>query len=447
MPDSVETQELSELHYFETNPPPPTLAEHRRLTKDFIAYHVAQNRRVVLVSSGGTTVPLENQTVRFIDNFSAGTRGATSAEYFLEAGYAVIFLHRQFSLLPYSRHYSHSTNCFLDFLEEAFSTTTTIPTISSGANSNRRADQMETELGEPRIQVPQQYRTPMLTVLRKYRRAKAQNLLLLLPFTTITSYLFTLREVAMCMRPLGAMAMFYLAAAVSDFFVPPSRMVEHKIQSGEVPKELLAGGDSKAGEKAEGTAPPPAAEVKVKVIEEAPPAAPSSPSSSSLSPSGPQPSKPSGRVSQKLVIDLDPVPKFLKKLVDAWAPDAMIVSFKLETDPSLLLYKCRQSLDRYSHHLVIGNLLNTRKHEVVFVDHKGEQWIRLPSHRDHQQEQQPKGDLGKGRTIVEGEEEEIESIIIPECVKRHEELMMRKSVERVGRRAAEDAEAAGGAGR
>ena len=54
------------------------------------------------MTSGGTTVPLERQTVRFIDNFSAGTRGATSAEYFLEAGYAVIFLHRQFSLLPYS---------------------------------------------------------------------------------------------------------------------------------------------------------------------------------------------------------------------------------------------------------------------------------------------------------------------------------------------------------
>jgi hypothetical protein len=40
------------------------------------------------------------------------------AEYFIEAGYAVIFLHRKFSLLPYSRHYSHTTNCFLDFMAE-----------------------------------------------------------------------------------------------------------------------------------------------------------------------------------------------------------------------------------------------------------------------------------------------------------------------------------------
>lgn len=32
---------------------------------------------------GGTTVPLEKNTVRFIDNFSSGARGAASAEHFL----------------------------------------------------------------------------------------------------------------------------------------------------------------------------------------------------------------------------------------------------------------------------------------------------------------------------------------------------------------------------
>jgi len=39
-------------------------------------------------------IPLEHNTVRFVDNFSAGTRGSVSAEYFLEQGYAVIFMHR-----------------------------------------------------------------------------------------------------------------------------------------------------------------------------------------------------------------------------------------------------------------------------------------------------------------------------------------------------------------
>jgi phosphopantothenate-cysteine ligase len=62
-------------------------------------------------------VPLENQTVRYLDNFSAGTRGATSAEYFLDAGYAVIFLHRQYSLRPFSRHYTHTKESIFDMLE------------------------------------------------------------------------------------------------------------------------------------------------------------------------------------------------------------------------------------------------------------------------------------------------------------------------------------------
>ena len=41
-------------------------------------------RPLVCVTSGGTTVPLEKRCVRFIDNFSGGTRGALSTEAFLE---------------------------------------------------------------------------------------------------------------------------------------------------------------------------------------------------------------------------------------------------------------------------------------------------------------------------------------------------------------------------
>jgi phosphopantothenate-cysteine ligase len=70
----------------------------------------------------------------------------------------------------------------------------------------------------------------MLTVLGKYNAAKSKNLLLILPFTTITDYLFELRFVAHRMRLLGPNGLFYLAAAVSDFFVSPRRMAEHKIR-------------------------------------------------------------------------------------------------------------------------------------------------------------------------------------------------------------------------
>lgn len=284
-----------------------------------------EQRRVVLITSGGTTVPLENQTVRFIDNFSAGTRGATSAEYFLEHGYAVIFLHRQYSLLPYSRHYSHSTNCFLDFLREG---------------------------PDESVVVNEEYRSQMISVLRKYRRAREDRMLLLLPFTTITDYLWSLREIATLMRPLGSRALLYLAAAVSDFFIPRDRLAEHKIQS----SEPNAGGWSQEKNTLNNR---------------------SMRSTSAIGGDGIKDSQ-----QKKLVVDLDPVPKFLKRLVEGWAPEGMIVSFKLETDPTLLVFKAQQALDRYSHHLVIGNLLSTRKWEVVFIaPGQVERWIRVPRQR------------------------------------------------------------------
>ena len=51
---------------------------------EFVAAQQAAGRLVACVTSGGTTVPLERNCVRFIDNFSRGTRGALSVEQFVE---------------------------------------------------------------------------------------------------------------------------------------------------------------------------------------------------------------------------------------------------------------------------------------------------------------------------------------------------------------------------
>lgn len=311
IPDFPVAEISDEDQYFRSHQPPKYLSEIEAQLQRFIQYHIdTTNKPIVLVTSGGTTVPLENNTVRFIDNFSAGTRGATSAEYFLENGYAVIFLHREFSLLPYSRHYSHTTNCFLDYMTD-------------------RNDKVE---------INPKFAEEMLVVLRKYNAAKSSNSLLLIPFTTVNQYLYTLKSVSEGLQPLESRALFYLAAAVSDFFLPQSRMPQHKIQS---------------------------------------------------------------QATGKLIVDLEQVPKFLRRLVDNWAPGAMIVSFKLETDNSILIKKAKTALDRYSHQLVIGNLLQTRKKEVVFVTPQSEDWVKLSA---KQQEQNV----------------EIESIIIPEVIVQHQ---------------------------
>jgi phosphopantothenate-cysteine ligase len=101
--------------YFHHFSPPSSLADTQKAVRDFAAHNRSRGLNLVLVTSGGTTVPLENNTVRFVDNFSIGRRGSSSAEYFLEEGYAVVFLHRQHSLQPFSRQFDRDN--FLEYLQ------------------------------------------------------------------------------------------------------------------------------------------------------------------------------------------------------------------------------------------------------------------------------------------------------------------------------------------
>ncbi|KAJ7468110.1 DNA/pantothenate metabolism flavoprotein [Mycena latifolia] len=292
MPDPTPT--FSAEAYFASQPAPPLLAQDLAGVQEFVARQAAQNRNVVLVTSGGTTVPLELNVVRFLDNFSAGTRGATSAEYFLKAGYAVIFMHRQFSLQPFSRHYSHSTNPFLDFLALEGEGDAGKGTV--GITPAKRAD------------------ADLLAVLTAYKRVQAAGTLHTLTFVTVDDYLWLLRAVSQTLSALRRRAMYYLAAAVSDFFLPRQKMSEHKIQSGK----------------------------------------------------------------GSLHIEMDQVPKVLKPMVEEWTRDGYIVSFKLETDARLLIPKARAALERYGHQVVIGNELHTRKVQVVFVERKRKPLPPLP---------------------------------------------------------------------
>ena len=114
-------------------------------------------------------------------------------------------MHRQFSLQPFSRHYSHSTNPFLDFLEIE-------PATSKDPN--------------PQISVTPETRQDLLEVLTAYKSVQASGTLHTLTFVTVNDYLWLLRAVSQELSILlKRKAMFYLAAAVSDFFLPKQKMV------------------------------------------------------------------------------------------------------------------------------------------------------------------------------------------------------------------------------
>lgn len=50
-------------------------------------------------------------------------------------------------------------------------------------------------------------------------------------------------------------------------------------------------------------------------------------------------------------ISLQLVPKVLKPLVSSWVPNAFVVSFKLETDESMVIKKAQEALKKYNHHI------------------------------------------------------------------------------------------------
>lgn len=53
-------------------------------------------------------------------------------------------------------------------------------------------------------------------------------------------------------------------------------------------------------------------------------------------------------------------------LTQQWAPQALVVSFKLETDEGILLDKARGAMTNYKVHAVVANILHTRK-DVVYL--------------------------------------------------------------------------------
>ena len=96
------------------------------------------------------------------------------------------------------------------------------------------------ESGDKGVSVKAEHVEKILKHLKSYESAQEDGLLLEVPFTTLSEYLWLLR--ACCengLRPLGKAAGLYLAAAVADFYIPSKDMPEHKMQSAEGAPEVI----------------------------------------------------------------------------------------------------------------------------------------------------------------------------------------------------------------
>ncbi len=171
----------------------------------FIKHHVAHSSvPVVLITSGGTKVPLEKNTVRFIDNFSQGTRGASSAESFLAEGFAVLFLHRTGSMMPFSK-----------------ATTEYCPTKTSILPKIQRKQDVSNTL---LLSATSKERSRLMKESEAFCMGVEHQFYLPVEFETLEEYLQLLEAASRAMSSLQERASIYLAAAVSDFYIPEDKV-------------------------------------------------------------------------------------------------------------------------------------------------------------------------------------------------------------------------------
>ncbi|XLT50414.1 hypothetical protein HN873_043018 [Arachis hypogaea] len=134
------------------------------------------DKRIVCVTSGGTTAPLEQRCVRYVDNFSSGHRGATFTEY--------LFLHLLLFLFL-------SMKLFLGYL------------FSDLLEGNEYYVAGYVEFREA-------YSKAVKTAIVDHHAAVDSGLRLKLPFSTIFEYLQMLQIISKPMKDIGPSVMFYL---------------------------------------------------------------------------------------------------------------------------------------------------------------------------------------------------------------------------------------------
>lgn len=307
----------------------------------FIVHHATHHRPIAFVSSGGTAADLEVHSVRCLDNFSTGLRGAVSVEEFLARGYAVIHLWRRGSASPFARVLSqhlgieaanHGLNVEslgrLFAIEGEDDDDELVKTVLEAEQDPWLTDSTPHNVSFEEVKRPSKdvvglnrtvvHSTRVHKALRERSKALQEGRLLTIPFRSVEEYIAKLQICAEGLNVCQSLTIFYLAAAVSDFYVPRSERSEHKIQS-----------TGNSGEEG-------------------------------------------------LVLKLKPVPKVISALRRTWAPNAFVVTFKLETDQDILRQKAERAVERYGCHMVIGNLLQSR-HKKVWVLTPEDQRVKNPT--------------------------------------------------------------------
>lgn len=181
--------------------------------------------------------------------------------------------------------------------------------------------------------------TTLQATIRTYKHIHQQGLLLTINFEAVDDYLQKLQLCSEAISIAGPLGLVYLAAAVSDFYIPREKQAVHKIQSRDYGIKSQASSSSNVSFVSEEESNSGDSNMQV-------------------------------QSDNTLTLTLYPVPKIVPTLRKVWCPNAFVVGFKLETDATILRQKSVIAMEKNNVHLVIGNELATR-YEKVFILSRG----------------------------------------------------------------------------
>ncbi|KAJ1610253.1 putative phosphopantothenoylcysteine synthetase [Cryptosporidium canis] len=226
--------------------------------------------------------------VRCIDNISTGTRGAYSAEYFLKLGFSVVFFHRRGSHLPFTVDLPSKYDLLLTF-GDSFNSTECYSSF------------FKDEKIKKIVRASQNF-------------MKYSERIFFMEFGSVYEYINGIENIISYCTELSTKIIFFLAAAVSDFYIPNNLLSINKISAD---SNLALNIDN-------------------------------------------EPQVPT------ITLELYSTPKcaqFIRKKL----PDCFLVLFKLETEEETLYQKSDKLLIMYNANVICANLLQSRRDSVTII--------------------------------------------------------------------------------
>ncbi|KAI9921119.1 hypothetical protein PsorP6_002656 [Peronosclerospora sorghi] len=316
--------------FFSKTPPDPRwrLSAVQKQTEEFIATQLAgQCRGIALITSGAAIVPLDPENDTFVDTVPhvQEQQGPACAEYLLQLGYAVIFIHRENSLRPFTRHFQKyiQNGAFMDMF-----CLQNNGLVLSGVN------------------ISQQLQLQKITQLY----AECRTRILDLSFTSVQQYLMLTRLAANAMDVAKDSGIVVLAGTLMDFYVPldPSTAA------------FEATDDTDSHEVSLSKSPPSSKNVKAKHLKKFA-------------------KKVANKKNEEFSINFVRIPNIIQKIRRDWCPKAFLITCKHQLASGEAIEAAHGDLEKSGVDVIAGY---HHSREILLITEQEEAIVTCPDDED-----------------------------------------------------------------